>query len=152
EFALKYRLSTNITTEVDSRGQYLQPTTTKIALKEEPKYQLRQPLYTSVRLGAKKDPFTLVLDNSKGEALGYNILYVDANRDGKITSEEKLIGAPRNQGMVFGPIKLVIDCGQEKCPQWFLFLLSEYEVQTVNLGSQNGGGKANGRIEVQRHL
>jgi len=152
EFTLKYRLSTNITAEVGPCGQYLQPATTKIALKEEPKYQSRQPLYASVRLGAKKDPFTLVLDNSKGEALGYDILYVDANRDGKITSEEKLIGAPKNQGMVFGPIKLVIDCGKEKCPQWFLFILSEYEVQTVNLGSQNGGGKANGRIEVQRHL
>src|SRR5713226_527093 len=152
EFPLKYRLSMNITEEVGSVGQNLQPSTTKIPLKEEPKYHSANPLYASVRLGAKKEAYTLVLDHSKGEKLGYDILYVDANRDGRISFEEKLTGAAKNQGMVFGPIKLMIDCGQERCPQWYFFTLSEYEVHSVNLGSDKPAADENPLLEVQRHL
>ncbi len=141
EFPLKYRLSTDIAGEYGSEGQYLQPRTRRIALKEEPKYHSRRPLYATMRLGAKKDPYTLVLDNSTGQRLGYDILYVDANRDGTMTCNEKLTGVPTNRGMRFGPLKLLIDCGQEKCPQWFLFRLLESEVQPASAAIRNAAGR-----------
>jgi hypothetical protein len=101
-----------------------------------------------VQLGAKKEAYTLVLDASTGGDRGHDILYLDADRDGRITAEEKLTGLNRDQGYVFGPVKIMVDCGNEKCPQWFLFQLSEYEyaegtqvqrnLQAVNAGYYQG--------------
>jgi hypothetical protein len=143
EFFLKYRLSRNITEEVGADGQYVEPTPARLGLTEEPKYHSRQPLYATARLGARKETYTLVLDHSKDQPLGYDILYVDANRDGRITADEKLVGELTNQGMVFGPVRLLIDCGREQCPQWFLFRLVEQQVRPESTAD---------RVQIQHHL
>src|SRR3954470_1281736 len=87
EFPLKYRLAGyTISEEVGHGGQHLRPGPSRPpALKEEPKYRSRTPLYATARLGAGRDDFTLILDSSAGEARGHNVLYVDADRDGRIT-------------------------------------------------------------------
>jgi len=84
-------------------------------------------LYFSARFGAKAEPYTLVLDHSKGQNRGYDTLYMDAGRDGRITAEEMFTGMPDTRSIRFGPVKLPIDWGTEKCPQWFLFHFFEYE-------------------------
>jgi hypothetical protein len=146
EFPLKYRLTVNIANEVGYGTQYLQPAEMKAPLKEEPKYLSPRPLTATFNLGAKAEKFRIVLDCSTGRDRGYDVLYVDANRDGRITANERYMGLPRDQGVTFGPIKLLVDCGREKCPQWFLFQLQEHEfnnqvqtyVQVMNAGYYEG--------------
>jgi hypothetical protein len=127
EFALRYRQTVAINEEVGYGGQHLQLSPKKPPrITEEPKYHSPEPLYATARLGVARDPFTLVLDNSSGEGLGYDILYVDADGDGRITAAEQVTGLPLRDGQTFGPIRLMIDCGGERCPQWFLVQLSEH--------------------------
>lgn len=135
EFFLKYRLSAAIEEEAGGGGQHLELVTNKgkngalpRPLKEEPKYHA-EPLYAAIQLGVNKEKVAVVLDNSSGRKLGYDILYVDVNRDGRITAAEKLIGDSRQRATTFGPVKLLIDSDGEKCPQWFVFRLYEYESQ-----------------------
>jgi hypothetical protein len=127
EFLLRYRQSVMINEEVGYGGQHLQPSSRKPQrITQEPKYHSREPLYATVRIGVSRDPITLVLDNSSGEGLGYDILYVDADGDGRITAAEQVPGLPLQDGQTFGPLRLMIDCGGERCPQWFLVQLAEY--------------------------
>jgi hypothetical protein len=72
-------------------------------LREEPKYQWREPLYTTVYLGPKHDAFTLVLDNSKGGNEGYDILYADTKQIGRICGAERFTSILTNGGTFFGP-------------------------------------------------
>jgi hypothetical protein len=126
EFLLKHRLSVNVTEEVGYSGQSLRIIPRPRALKDEPKYRSPKPLYSAVFLGARREVFHLVLDSSSGENRGYDILYVDADQSGRISAAKKFTTIVANQGAVFGPVKLLIDSGQERCPQWFLFRLIEY--------------------------
>jgi hypothetical protein len=147
EFPRTSRLSLQLTEAVGDGGQFLPPTARKPRVKEEPKYRSSQPLYVTVRLGARRDPFTLVLDSSRGADRRYDLLYVDADGDGRITAGDKVTGSPQKDGALFGPVQLPIDCGGAKCPQWFVFRLTEQELeggpvfrsfQVLNAGSYQG--------------
>jgi hypothetical protein len=148
EFALKYRLAgSRITEECGYGGQFLQPTRNRPALKEEPKYRTKEPLYATFHLGAKKEAYALALDRSGGDQGGYDILYVDLDHDGRLTEAKKICGINGQQGLTFGPVKIAVDCGKENCPQWFVFQLSEYEfnpgqvyrsLQMMNAGYYQG--------------
>jgi hypothetical protein len=147
EFLLKYRLLPTISQEFYTSGQSLAALRDKPPLKEEPTYRSRQPIYRILRLGVKEQCFTVVLDSSRGEARGYDTLHVDADGDGRITPAEKWTGVPSGSSMTFGPVKFLVDCGAEKCPQWFLFSLSESEdadrrvicyLHAVNAGHYTG--------------
>jgi hypothetical protein len=126
EFPLKYRLSVNVTEEVGFSGQGLRLIAPPASIKQEPRYHSPQPLYAQVLLGVRRTPFTLVLDSSAGRDHGYDLLYVDADRDGRITSATKHTAVVRDSGALFGPVKLPVDLGGDVCPQWFLFQLLEY--------------------------
>jgi hypothetical protein len=127
EFPLKYRLAgSSVTREIGYGGQHLRASPAKpTALKEEPAYQSSAPLYSTIRLGANKDTFVVALDNSRGDSRGHDILYVDADGDGRLTAQEKLTGIHCDDSLTFGPVKILVDCGGEKCPQWFLFRYAE---------------------------
>jgi hypothetical protein len=125
EYLLKYRLSVNITRELGTGGQALELTARPSNVREEPKYRSREPLYTTVSLGPNRDTFTLVLDHSKGGDRGHDLLYVDTERTGRISSAQKFSSFLTSSGNLFGPVQFMIDYGQEKSPQWFLFRLSE---------------------------
>jgi len=127
EFPLKYRLSVHITEETGPGGQRLPLSTRLTSLKQEPKYDSPEPLYATLKLGVNYEAFPLVLDCSSGGTRGYDILFLDANRDGRLGPEKKLTGEARTSGTVFGPVKLLVDCGAERSPQWFLFQLVEFE-------------------------
>jgi hypothetical protein len=127
EFPLKYRLSVHITDEVGPGGQPLPFVPRPASLKAEPSYRSPEPLYAILKLGVKAEAFPLVLDCSSGATRGYDILYLDANCDGQFSPEEKLPGEARTSGTLFGPVKLLVDSGRERSPQWFMFQLVEYE-------------------------
>jgi hypothetical protein len=146
EFLLKYRLSLQITQEVGAGGQILTLTTQKPALKAEPPYQSREPLYAVLELGVKKEPFTLVVDSS-GPGRGYDTLYLDVDRTGRISAANKMARTAGTTGKVFGPAKISVDCGTERSPQSFLFHLREYksaegeivrDLMAVNAGYYQG--------------
>jgi hypothetical protein len=114
ESFLKYQL--NVTgTEEFGGGQDLQLATAKGSdevfdlfhslprRKDEPHYR-GEPLYAALRLGMKNEQVFVVLDNSAGTKLGYDTLYVDANRDGRITHAVKVMAGERRRGTVFGPV------------------------------------------------
>jgi hypothetical protein len=150
EFPLKYRLAClSISEEVGYGGQVLPVGKQRPpALREELNYHSRHPLYATAHLGAGREAFALVLDSSTGADRGYDVLYVDADRDGRIGPAEKVAGIHRDNGVTFGPVKLMIDCGREKCPQWFLVLYAEYDqgpgrepyrlLQLINAGYYQG--------------
>jgi hypothetical protein len=125
EFLLKYRLSVNIAREVGPGGQVLHVTPRPAFVQDEPSYRSREPLYATLFLGPKDERFTLVLDNSQGGDRGYDILYVDTARTGRIAAAEKFSSYLTNSGTLFGPVKFTLDYGTEKCPQWFFIRLSE---------------------------
>ncbi|MBV9123843.1 MAG: hypothetical protein JO112_10840 [Planctomycetes bacterium] len=149
EFPLKYRLTVNDAEEVGLGGQFLplsdgkDPLAGKVSLREEPHYKSPKPLYATFRLGTGKDPYTLVLDSSAGQDHGYDLLYLDANRDGRITPGEQLSPTPGARANSFGPIKLQVENGPDRSPQWFLFQLSEYQISegktSVQLALVNAG-------------
>jgi hypothetical protein len=147
EYFLKYHLSVNVTREVGPGGQNVQFVARPASLQEEPKYQSREPLYATLYLGSKKDPFTVVLDSSSGADHGHDILYVDMDHDGHITDGKKFTSFLTNSGSVFGPVKFMVNYGKEKSPQWFWFQLIEHVegknrvvrgLQAINAGYYEG--------------
>jgi hypothetical protein len=127
EVPLKYQPMPVFPQPFATGGQSLGVPKDRPPLKEEPKYRSWQPLYRILRLGAKEREFTAVLDSSRGEARGYDTLYVDADGEGRLTPPEKWTGALTGSGRVFGPVKFLVEDGAECCPQWFLFRLTESE-------------------------
>src|SRR5581483_2944145 len=142
EFFLKYRLPVSINEEVGPGGQRVLASTLRPReIKQEPKYHCREPLYATVRLGVHQEAYPLVLDSSTSAAHGYDILYLDADRDGRITSEEQVAPSARSASS-FGPVKFMVDRGQERCPQWFMFWFNERavprELTAINVGYYRG--------------
>jgi hypothetical protein len=131
EFPLKYRLAfVAVQEEAGHGGQYLEVETRKERAAGEPAYQSKEPQYVTTTLGAKKQKFQLVFDCSSGGNRGYDVLYFDTDGDGTFSPKEKFAGLARDQGFVFGPVKVMIDCHDDhpdKCPQWFLIQFTEYE-------------------------
>jgi hypothetical protein len=128
-FPLKFRLTMQAQEECGSGGQWVTPTTaaTRAGLKTQPKFRSRQPLFASMQIGARRDNVGLVLDASSGEDRGYDILYVDANHDGELGESERFTPSPvGSYGTIFGPVKILVDSGAEKTPQWFAFQLQEF--------------------------
>ncbi len=106
EFPLKYRLAfVSINEEVGYGGQYLELKTRTSRGEGEPAYKSKEPLCTTATLGAKKQKFLMVLDSSTGANRGHDILWFDADGDGKFTEKAKFTGVPRDQGYVCRPIK-----------------------------------------------
>jgi hypothetical protein len=141
-----------INEEVGYGGQYLEPKTRSERATGEPAYKSKEPLYATATLGAKQQKFLMVLDSSTGSKRGHDTLWFDADCDGKFTEKEKFTGVPYNDGYVFGPIKVMVDChghGHEKCPQWFLVQFSEYEGGVINTGDGDGAGE---RTQVYRRI
>jgi hypothetical protein len=127
EFPLRYRLSLRITDETGPAGQPLALSAHRLALDEEPKYRSPEPLYATLKLGLKNEAFPLVLDCSNGGTFAYDIMYLDVNRDSRLGPAKKFNGESRTNGTIFGPVKLLVDGGAERSPQWFMFQLAEYE-------------------------
>jgi hypothetical protein len=131
EFPLKYRLAfVSVEEEVGYGGQYLEPKGRPKREPGEPDYKSKEPMQQTVTLGAKKQKFLMVFDCSSGGNRGYDVLYFDADGDGKFSAREKFTGIAREQGNVFGPVKVMVDChghGHEKCPQWFLVQFTEFD-------------------------
>jgi hypothetical protein len=129
EFPLKYRLSVTVAEEVGTSGQTLTILGDPPRLKSEPRYASPRPLYSVLSLGAGPEEFHLVLDSSERRDRGYDTLYVDADRDGRITVDEKVVGQPTDTGFIFGPVRLLVWDGARRTPQWFQFRFSDYEVE-----------------------
>jgi len=129
EFLLRYHRLPGVTQEFYTSGQYLEAGNRPARLQAEPAYRSRQPLYWALHLGVKKEAFTLVLDSSRGEKRNYDVLHVDADGDGRLTPAERLVGARSPSGLTFGPVKFEVDCGPEKCPQWFFFVVLESDTE-----------------------
>lgn len=56
---------------------------------EHPAYISSNPIYLNYAI-SKKDSIKMVFDEQSGDGKGYDTLYVDLNRDGKITENEKI--------------------------------------------------------------
>ena len=147
EFPLKYRLTAQVAEELGAGGQELTLTARRPPLKQEPAYRSPHPLYAHVKVGINEEQIPLALDQSQGGERGYDTLYVDAGRNGRLTSREKYAGVSRAGGTVFGPVKLLVDGGGERSPQWFWFQLAEFEsaegkwvrtLRAVNAGYYRG--------------
>jgi hypothetical protein len=68
------------------------------ALKKEPAYVCKKPLYGLAVFGPKADKRVwLVLDKSKPDAPGYDVLYVDRNADGDLTGPGERVTTQGNK-------------------------------------------------------
>src|SRR5215213_476602 len=69
------------------------------AIRKEPAYVARDPLYGLALFGQKAEKRVwLVLDKSKPDAAGYDVLHIDRNADGDLTGPGEQIKA---EGEVF---------------------------------------------------
>ena len=63
-------------------------------LAAEPAYYSRRPLYAVVDFGTEGDRYTIALDESRGTRSGYDVLYIDANANGDLTDDPKVVAEP----------------------------------------------------------
>jgi hypothetical protein len=124
---LKYRLVLDPAQEIGATGQVLSLGIEKpAALIDEPSYRALR-LYASAQFGVQPRQHTIVLDCSAGGH--FEALYVDTSGTGRLASATKISGFRYAQGVRFGPVKILVDDGHGRSPQWFWFQVEERTVE-----------------------
>jgi hypothetical protein len=99
------------------------------ALKKEPAYVCKKPLYGLAVLGPKADrKVWLVLDKSKPDAPRYDVLYVDRNADGDLTGPGERV---TTQGNKFDLGELADPATGVKHPEFAVNVLGDGAEPTV---------------------
>lgn len=84
-------------------------------LLKEPRYHSPKPIYGTAAFGTGgKSVFTFVLDESRGAGQGYDLLYLDANRNRDLTDDRPTYAVYRRGAVAFGPLALLIDLDGRK--------------------------------------
>lgn len=120
------------------------------ALLAQPDYKSDKLYYYAARYGDAADNIhTLVLDESRGTATGYDTLYADLNNDNRIDAETEkfpfVLGTTRQSTPV--RIKLGVSVGGKKMPYYFSFAAFPYTDEN-NPGNRIHGTARNSSIFV----